>query len=245
MSFLLSKIKQISLLLRSIPSWILAFFVASLIAMKLLANKCISGLQSWLALDAGFLFSWVAFAVMDIIVKRFGARAANLVSFVAILFNLFVVSIFFLASKIPGEWSTGYGPDGIPVPELNAAVNNIFGGSWYVVFGSTTAIVVSTVFNNFMNVTIGKLFKKDNFGVYAIRSFFSTFLGQFLDNMVFAFIVSIPFFGWSILQATTCSIIAGTAELLCEVIISPLSYQIVKKWDETEVGNEYLSQYKK
>ncbi|MBQ0039431.1 MAG: VUT family protein [Treponema sp.] len=243
MASIKARLREFSILLNSIPSWLLAFFVASLIAMNLLANKSINGLPSWLALDSGFIFSWVAFAVMDIVVKRFGAKAANMVSIVAILLNLFVVLLFYIASLIPGDWSTCYGADGTPVPELNVAVNSIFCGSWFVVFGSTLAIIVSTVFNNFMNVTIGKLFAKSNFRAYAARSIISTFLGQFVDNMVFAFVVSVHFFGWTTLQAVTCSITGGIAELLFEVILSPLCYRVVLAWEKNNVGKEYIEKY--
>lgn len=243
MASIKARVREIFTLLHSIPSWLLAFFVASLIAMNLLANKSINGLPSWLALDSGFIFSWVAFAVMDIIVKRFGAKAANMVSFVSIALNLFVVLLFFAASKISGDWSTCYGADGNPVPELNEAVNSIFCGSWFVVFGSTLAIVISTVFNNFMNVTVGKLFEKNSFKAYAARSIISTFLGQFVDNMVFAFVVSIHFFGWTPVQAITCSITGGIAELLFEVILSPLCYKVVLAWERDDVGKEYIDKY--
>lgn len=233
--------KEVSLLLRSIPSWVTAFFVASLVAMNLLANKSIGGLPSWLALDAGFIFSWVAFALMDITVKRFSARAANILSFVAITLNLFVVLMFFLASLMPGEWSTSYNENGQSVAELNTAVNQIFSGSWYVVFGSTMAIVISTVFNNCLNATIGRALKKDNFAAFAFRSYVSTFLGQFVDNLAFAFIVSVHFFGWTVLQSVTCAVTGAVAELLMEVIFSPFTYKAVRRWEEQNVGQEYLN----
>lgn len=232
--------REVSLLLRSIPSWVTAFFVASLIAMNLLANKSIGGLPSWLALDAGFIFSWVAFALMDITVKRFNARAANILSFVAILINLFVVFMFFLASLLSGEWSTSYNENGQSVAELNNAVNQIFSGSWYVVFGSTMAIIISTVFNNCLNATIGRSLKKDNFFAFAFRSYISTFLGQFVDNLAFAFIVSVHFFGWTVTQSIFCAMTGAVAELLMEVIFSPFTYKAVRSWEKQNVGQEYL-----
>lgn len=243
MVYLKARFKELSVLLNSIPSWVLAFFVASLISMNLLANKSIAGLPSWLALDAGFIFSWVAFAVMDIVVKRFGVRAANMVSVTAIGLNLFVVLLFFAASKIPGDWSTAYCDDGSVDSGINSAVNGIFQGSWYVVFGSTVAIVVSTVFNNFLNAAIGKMLGPKGFKNYAVRSIVSTFLGQFVDNMVFATIVSIHFFGWTMVQAVMCSITGGIAELLFEVVLSPLCYRLVLRWEKNNTGNEYLKEY--
>lgn len=243
MAYIKAKTKEISVLINSIPSWILAFFVASVITMNLLANKSINNLPAWLALDSGIIFSWVAFAVMDIIVKHFGAKAANLISFIAILFNLFVVILFFIASKIPGNWSSSYNADGISVTELNVAVNQIFCGSWFVVFGSSFAMAISTVFNNFINVFIGRTLKKNNFSVYTARSLISTFLGQFIDNLVFTFIVSVHFFNWSVLQAITCAITSALAELSIEAIWTPFCYKIVLAWQKNNIGKEYIEKY--
>ncbi|MBQ9344391.1 MAG: VUT family protein [Kiritimatiellae bacterium] len=238
-----SKLSHIADFLHTCPAWVLALFVGSLVAMNLLANKSLGGLPSWLALDAGFLFSWVAFALMDMTVKRFGEAAGNILAFTAIVFNLFIVLIFFMASLLPGEWSASYDAAGQSLPAINAALDQTFAGSWYVVFGSTVAICVSSLFNNRVNVLVARWLHRDNFGVYASRSFISTGLAQFVDNLTFALIVSIPFFGWSLLQAVTCAATGALAELLMEVVFSPVSYRIVRIWEARQTGAAYLEKY--
>ena len=121
-------------------------------------------------------------------------------------------------------------------------MNNTFGGTWYVLFGSTVAILVSTVVNNFLNFSIGKMFKKnpDSFVAYACRSYVSTSIGQFVDNLIFALLVSVHFFGWTLTQSIMCAVTGAVVECLFEIVFSPIGFRIVKKWDEQEVGKEYL-----
>lgn len=241
---MLSKIKreiyEIKILLRSVPSTILTLFAVSVIAMNLLANKSVNLPVDWLALDCGIIVSWVSFLSMDIITKHFGPKAATQVSIVAVLFNLMVCIIFFIAGSIPGIWGESYVEGSETI--INSALDHTFLGTWYVLLGSTTAFIISAVVNNFLNYLIGKLINKnsDSFLAYAVRTYISTAVGQFADNLVFALIVSHIFFGWSMLQCITCSVTGMIVELLCEVIFSPIGFSVCKKWKKENVGKEYF-----
>lgn len=241
---MLSKIKreiyEIKILLRSVPSTILTLFAVSVIAMNLLANKSVNLPVDWLALDCGIIVSWVSFLSMDIITKHFGPKAATQVSIVAVLFNLMICIIFFIAGSIPGIWGESYVEGSETI--INSALDHTFSGTWYVLLGSTTAFIISAVVNNFLNYLIGKLINKnsDSFLVYAVRTYISTVVGQFADNLVFALIVSHIFFGWSMLQCITCSVTGMIVELLCEVIFSPIGFSVCKKWKKDNVGKEYF-----
>ena len=68
----------------------------------------------------------------------------------------------------------------------------------------------------------------------------SLIIGQFVDNFLFALIVSKVFFGWTLLQCVTCALTGMVMELVCEVIFSPLGYLLVKKMEKNNVGKEYL-----
>lgn len=236
------ELSEMKILLRSIPSLVLALFVLSVIAMNLLANKSINLPVDWLALDCGILFSWLAFLTMDIITKHFGPKVATKITILVALINLFFCLIFFLASLIPGVWGESYvaGSESI----INAALNHTFGGIWYVLLGSSIAFIGSAIVNIFCNWGLGKLFKKDNFGAFAGRSYISTALGQFVDNFIFALIVSHFFFDWSILQCFTCALTGMVVELLCEVVFSPLGYAICKDWKKNHVGDLYFEYLK-
>lgn len=234
------EIYEIKLLFRSIPSLLSALFIASVIAMNLLANKSISLPVSWLALDCGIIVSWISFFSMDVITKHFGPKAATEASLAAAGINLLFCLFFFAASKIPGVWGESYveGSEAL----LNGALDNTFGGTWYVLLGSTAAFIVSAVVNNFLNSAVGRLFSKnpDSFAAYTCRTYVSTAVGQFADNIVFAFIVSHVFFGWSGLQCVTCAAAGMVAELLFEALFSPLGYRLCVKWKAQNVGSQYF-----
>ena len=172
------EIKEFKLLLRSIPATVVTLFVVSVICMNLLANKTLIQLD-WIALDGGILISWLSFMCMDIITKHFGPKASNRISILAAGINLLTCLIFFVASIIPST------------ADDYTAFDGIFGGTWFILLGSTIAFLASAVINNSINWTIGKCFRKnpDGKAAYAARTYVSTFIGQFSDNLIFAVIV--------------------------------------------------------
>ena len=220
---------EFQLLLKSVPPLIFSLFILAVFAMNLLANKSIDLGVSWLALDCGIIVSWVVFLCMDVLTKLFGPKAATQLSVVAICVNLVACLLLFSASKIDGTWGQFFELGEQQV--VNDALDNTFGGTWYVVIGSAVAFVVSAVINNFTNFFIGKAFKRnpDGFGAYACRAYVSTAIAQFVDNLVFALLVSHFFFGWSIVQCLTCAATGMLVELLCEVIFSPLGFLWLKR----------------
>ena len=228
-------ISDTSLLLRSIPSPVVTCFVLSVVLMNLLANKTIYQ-KGFFAVDGGIVVSWACFLCMDIITKHFGAKAATQVSVFALCVNLFAVGIFALVSVIPTE--TDY-----------SAFNGIFGGSWFIVLSSSLAFITSAVANNAMNAAIGRLFTANPDGrtAYYTRSYVSTFIGQFVDNMVFASLVFMLFapiywggFSWTLPQCVTCSLIGAFLELFMEVVFSPIGYGVTRRWRRLDVGCAYL-----
>jgi len=233
-----SLFRELLILQRSIPGIVTALFVIAVVSMNLLANKSISLPVSWLALDCGFIFSWLVFLLMDIVTKRFGPRAATLLSVIALVCNLFVALMLFIGAKIPGLWGESFIESGGDL--VNTALNNTFAGTWFVLLGSSIAFLVSAVVNNYLNAAIGSRMRSDSFRTFALRSYVSTFIGQFVDNLLFALIVSLHFFGWSMIQCFTCALTGAAAELLCEVIFSPVGYRIAKRWKAENVGSEYL-----
>ena len=235
------EMREFKLLIRAIPSVTVALFAVSVICMNLLANKTLLQLD-WIALDGGILISWLSFMCMDIVTKHFGPKASNSVSVLAVLINLLTCLIFFVASAIPS------GADDY------SAFDGIFGGTWFVLLGSTVAFLASALINNFLNWTIGKSFRKNPDGklAFAMRTYVSTFIGQFLDNFIFSVIVFVFFapifwngFHWTVLQCTTCALTGALAELIMEIVFSPIGYRITKKWQKENVGRAYLDYIEK
>ena len=212
-------------LLRSVPPIIAAMFIISVVCMNLLANKSINTGVEWLALDCGILLSWITFLSLDIMTHCYGPWAATGMSVAALLINLMMAGIFFIAGSIPGVWGESYveGSEAI----INAALDNTFSGTWFILLGSSIAFIISAFANNFMNYGIGRQIGSDRgFGGFALRSYVSTFVAQFTDNIVFALLVSRAFFGWTLLQCFTCALTGAVLELLFEVFFSPLGYRI-------------------
>lgn len=229
-------LEDYKLLLRSIPASTVTCFVVSVILMNLLANKELVSLP-WLALDCGFTLSWVSFLCMDMICKRFGPKASVKVSLLALGINLAVSVLFWLVSLAPGMWGAYYDTGSL---EVNTALNATIGGSWYVVLGSSLAMLYSSFVNSHLNQFIGHLTDNGSFATFALRSYVSTGVGQLVDNLVFAIVVSHVFFGWTWLQVITCSITGALAELACEVLLSPVGFKVAAGWEREGVGDKYV-----
>ena len=213
-------------LLRTVPPILVTLMVLSIVGMNLLANKSIDTGLSWLALDCGILFSWLTFLSMDVMTHCYGPRAATLMSAAALVLNLVMALVFFIAGHIPGVWGESFVENGAII---NTALDNTFSGTWYIILGSSAAFISSAFINNFLNYGIGKLVGSRGFGAFALRSYVSTFIGQLADNLIFALIVSRLFFGWTLLQCFTCALTGAIAELLFEIVFSPLGYRISKR----------------
>ncbi len=235
-NYILNEKNETEALLRCIPASIVTLFVVSVICMNLLANKTLLQLD-WIALDGGILISWLSFMCMDVITKHFGPKASNKISLLAVMINLLTCVIFFVASIIPSN-ANDY-----------SAFDNIFGGTWFILFGSTVAFLSSALINNFLNWSIGKMFRKNPDGklAYAMQCYISTFIAQFLDNFIFSVIVFVGFapifwngFHWSILQCVMCALTGAVAELIMEIAFSPFGYRIVTNWRKNDVGKEYI-----
>lgn len=233
--------REMQLLYQSVPGYIIALFVVSVVCMNLLANKSVNDLPEWFALDCGIFLSWMSFLCMDTVTKHFGPRACIHLTIFALIVNLLISVIFFLISIVPGTWSAFYEFD--PIPQINEALDITFMGTWFILLGSSIAFFLSSLVNAFTNHTIGKKLKKDNFASFSIRAYISTAIAQFVDNLTFALIVSHTFFGWSLIQCVTCALTGMLVELLCEVVFSPLGYKVSKSWKRNNVGEKYISQY--
>ena len=235
-SWFCREFSMLSALIRSIPGTALALFVLSVITMNFLARITLLSLP-WLAINAGILVSWLSFLWMDVVVKHFGARAANLLSLVAITANLLCSLVCVVISRV---WHY-------------PALDMIVGGQWSILLASTIAYVVSALTNNYTNVSIGRRFRRnpDGAAAYAARSFVSTFLSQIVDNFLFVYLAFVVFpllpgalpVRWTVEQCIGCSVACAGLELLTEMIFSPIGFRVLRQWREQDVGREYRQRY--
>lgn len=230
--------------LRSVPALAFGLLAVATVLMNILANKSIIELP-WLIQDAGICLSWIGFLVGDLLVKAFGSKNAIRVNLTALILSLFISLLLAGVAHIPGHWSAEFnymdetGNFTEISNEVGASVNGILGNVWYVIVGSAIASAVGLICNG---ITQGLILNKieakhgDHYWGFLTASTISTTLGQFIDNMVFAMLVSVNFFGWTWKQVFVCSLTGAIVELICEVIFTPLTYGICKNWRKNNIG---------
>ena len=71
--------------------------------------------------------------------------------------------------------------------------------------------------------------------------------GAGCQNIIVSFIVFVFFapifwdgFCWTPLQCAMCALTGAVAELLMEIVFTPIGYRITQRWKEKDVGREYL-----
>ena len=226
------------LLLKNVPALVTSIFILSTCLMNIMAGKIIFYVGN-VSLTGGFLLSAVPFLCMDTVSKRFGARASILLNLLSAVGNVFAVVMLAIVAAIPT--SQDY-----------SQFNYVMGGVWFIAVASTIAFIVSGVANSLLNAAIGKLFKNKTSALeFYSRSFISTFVGQALDNFLFIFLTYVVFapifWGLDPLPVSACvgtAIVGGAIELLAEVVLSPLGFHIVKKWERENVGQEYIDAHR-
>ncbi len=240
MNYLKNELKDYRILLRNVPSMVISIFILSVVCMNLVAGKELFS-SKYFCINCGLALSWISFLCMDCICKRFGAKASIKISLLAMVVNIVTVAVFWLLSMTPGRWAAYYSASDPEVGEyINAGLNSTFGSAWYVVLGSAIAMLLSSVVNALLNEVIGKKADKGGFGGFAVRSYISTAVGQWVDNFVFSALVSHVFFGWNWTQVLICSTTSMIIELVAEAIFSPVGYRVSKGWEKDGVGIEYL-----
>lgn len=223
-------------LLRSVPHYTTVILIVTVITMNFLSRITLVSLP-WLALNAGILVSWLSFLTMDVMTKHYGAKAANLLSLVAVAANLLccaVCAIISVAADVPG-------------------LDMVLGGQWSILLASSIAYIVSALTNNYTNIRIGRLFVDDpeSKKAYAARSFVSTLLSQIVDNFLFVFLAFVVFpnlpgafpVRWTLAQCFGASIACAFFELFSEMIFSPLGYSVARRWKAKGIGAEFIAHY--
>lgn len=219
------EVEETKVLFRSIPILPVVLFVISVVAMNLMAAKLIVD-ESWISLDAGIVISWLSFLTMDMLVKRFGPRAAIKVNLFAAMINIVVMALLTIAAVIPGDWALNdYGT----------------GMNWWIIGASTAAFIVSGIVNSIIGFIIKKTFKnQQGVAAYTTSSYVSTFIGQFVDNLIFALIFTFPAFGITILAMFMFALAGAVVELICQIIFSPIGFRIAERWRKLDIGREYI-----
>lgn len=235
---MISKIKSLvadyKVLLRNVPALVTVVFVVGTLAMNLAAAKVVFNFGI-VAGTGGIILSWLPFLCMDVVSKHFGARASILLNILSSAFNILVTIFLAIVAAIPTE-------------QDYSAFNASFSAVWFIVVASNVAFILSGVVNSLLNVSVGKLFKNKTSGTeFFMRSALSTFVGQVVDNFLFMWLLytifAPHFWGMEPMSVVTCfgtGVLGGLLELMCEVVLTPFGYKIVKNWEAANVGEEYI-----
>lgn len=219
--------KETKVLFSCLPAFPFAILCAALIAMNFLANKAIVS-ETWISLDAGITVSWIAFLAGDMLVKRFGAKASIKVNIAAIIIQLIAICLLTIGAKIPGycDWTE---------------FDSIFGAMLWPLAAGTAAFIIGISVNAFISKFILTRFEdRTSFKSYAVASYISTMIGQFIDNLGFALLFSV-WQDWC--DPSSIWMFAGVGavvELLCQVILSPVGFKIAQNWRKNGVGQAYV-----
>lgn len=237
--------------LRSVPGMVLTLISVAMILMNILANKAIIELpipgtnHFWLIQDAGILLSWVGFLSGDLLTKQFGAKHALRVNLTALFLSLFISLLLSLVAITPGTWSPqfNYLDDEKTFAAVGSALNEVMGNVWYVIIGSAIASACGLIVNNFTQEFVLKKIEAkhgNKYWGYFTASATSSFFGQFVDNFVFAALVSVKFFGWTWVSAAMCSLDGAILEIVLELLFLPITFAISKNWDKNHIGVKYM-----
>jgi hypothetical protein len=227
------------MLFRSIPGIVTMMSVITVVVMNLMAAKVVI-MTPYIGVTGGLFLSWIPFLIGDVVVKTYGAKAATKLNILGLIVNLICIGIFQLVTFIH------IGID----QESYSAFNSTFTQTWQIFVASSIAFILSGVINNFTNAGIGTFFKKNPDGkiAYMCRSYISTALGQFFDNLIFAGLAFLVFFklsvgssfGYTIVSVLGTAVLGAILELLMQVVFSPIGYKMCKKWRNESVGADYL-----
>ena len=232
---------EFKLTMRNIPGIVTSIFVLSAVLMNILANKSIIN-HEYVSVTSGIVLSWISYLCMDCVCKHFGARAATILNAFAMVVSLLSSILVAMVLLIPGVWASSLGYTDIATQQvINDSLNSTLSSTWYVVIGSSLAMLLGGTTNSIINKLVGSVVNQKTYTGFVIRSAVSTAAGQLVDNLVFALFVSYFFFGWTMNQVIGCSIVGMMLELVIEIVFSPIGYKVVKKWEQENVGNEYLS----
>jgi len=235
--------KKLFLLFRSLPPLFTSLYFLSVVLMNILAGKELVNLP-YLVLDCGYLLSWLPFLFMDMMCKHYGPKAAAEVAIAALIVNLLCCILFKLVALAPGHWSAYYAAGEEYSLVVDSSLNSSIAGTWYILMGSFVAMFLASITNSAVFSFLTRFTNTDGFGSFAIRSYISTAVGQFVDNMTFTSIVSHVIFGWSWNQVLICASLATIIELIFEIIFSPISYKFCILWRRHGIGKPYLDSCK-
>lgn len=229
---------------KKVPSWLIGLSAVTTIIMNLMANKTLFSDSSLFSVDCGTMVSWVMFLVMDIATQKYGGKASFSITIFDVLVSLIMSGLMGIVAIIPETSVSGW----FQTEDATIALNNLIGNNYLVVITSLFAFICGSIVDIISNLTLGKwlnnskTFKGENnkrtkkgLFVYIIRAYGSTFLSQFIDNLVFMMIAYPLLFNMpcSVSSILIGAFLVSVFELIIEFIFAPIGYITTTKKVET------------
>lgn len=167
--------------------------------------------------DGGIVLFPISYIIGDVIIELYGRRIARMVIWQSLLLNVLAVAAFWVVGELPAhpEW------------QLQEAYQSIL---WFVpriVLASLLAYLVSQLINN---LVFEKIKQETGQKKLWLRALGSSMVARLCDTMIFE---TVAFFGvLSLTEFTKQAIFAYGAGMILEVILTPLTYLVVKIFRE-------------
>lgn len=193
-------------------------YAASLIMMNILATKSIDiGLFT---VTTGIFVSPIVFIVQDVITELFGYKKAKDMIMLGFVMSVIATLLYQLAIWVE--------------PSVVYANQEAFRTILKTTFRITIASLSAYTIGSLVNSRIMNRLKTHNDSLF-VRAISSTIVGQFLDNLIFAFVA---FYGVMPLSNVISMVIGGTLiEVAYEVIFYPVTKGVItgtKKYLQSE-----------
>jgi hypothetical protein len=186
-------------------------FCVCLVASNLLGTKILQ--VGPFPLTAGVIVFPVSYILNDCIAEVWGFRKARLIIWMGFLMNFFVVALGGIAAVIPAP----------PFWEGDEAFRFVFGLAPRIATASLTAFLVGSFLNAWVMSRMKLRHQERRFSLRAITS---TLIGEGADSLIF-----FPLAFGGLMPASELAkmmVLQVTAKTLYEIIVLPLTTQVVK-----------------
>ena len=202
-------------------------FVTMLLLANTLATKIVD--IYGLTVAGGILCFPIAYVINDVFAEVYGYKKTVKVIWFGFFCLILSVLLYQVSIAMPSAafWVSSRGDSGIQ--NMDTAYEAIFGMTWRIAIASLLAYLVGSFINAFVMSKLKVITK----GRYLwVRTIGSTVAGEGVDSIIFAFVAFYGVFDIdSILTLIWVGFVLKTAY---EVIITPVTYLVVRKVKEVE-----------
>lgn len=202
--------------------WVLALLSAVSATVLIVSN--IVAVKLWdfwgIAVDGGVVIFPLSYVLADVIMELYGRKTANFIISMSFVINIVVAMVFLLVGWLPAYMNW----------QGQEAYMAILGFMPRIVVGSLMAYITSGFLNNW---AFNKIKQCTGSSGLWLRALGSSVVAKLVDNLLFKFIAFLGVISFSELLLQTG--FAYATGLVLEVILTPLTYILVRKLKKYEI----------